>query len=731
MPLTDAAPHGLPSLGSPGRPRRSRRRSFAVALAATTFAASAATLTAGLVSNAANAAPPFLACNADSLRASQRYWFFGNGAGIDFGASGTTATALPSTGRNATEGTTVITDRDGQLLFWSNGLTVFNRNHDVMPNGSGLTGAPSATQTVAAFPALGQPGVYFVVSNGGAAETGGAGPLRYNVVDMSLDGGLGDVTSKNNLLAGGNIASEGLTAVPNADGTGFWVISATVNNPNIVAWEFDGTGPVAGPVASPMSTNNGNVFGTFNFSADLSQLVQMTGTNGGGQIRLLDFDATTGVVTERATWSVPGPGGATGDDGYSADFSPSGDYVYATKIFTTGHLYRYHIAGAGDDPVAIKATEENLGAIGGNGGQVHRAPDGRMYVARQNSGAIGVVNDPDNATDPDFVPNGFPLVAGTSSVWGLSQTITGCSPPPIELDVTADVATASVGDTITFTFTVHNGGTDPVDTLQVSAPLTGLGTIGCDTTTIVGGGDATCTATYVVTAADYTAGAVTLEGIATAIPDGGDESDRVSTDPDTVVVNVIDEEDPVVTIDGPTEGATYPEGGTPPADFGCTDLDIASCTAVDENGNPINPGDPIPSTPGTHTITVTGTDASGNTTTRTVTYTVVALPPPCPEDGLQVLEPPISSIPLGSANAINIDGNGLASGTVHQHVEPLIEQLLDPLTLALLGLDTQELVHEINCEIVEPVEDLVDAITIPVVTEVKSILHGLFLGLGL
>lgn len=114
-----------------------------------------------------------------------------------------------------------------------------------------------------------------------------------------------------------------------------------------------------------------------------------------------------------------------------------------------------------------------------------------------------------------------------------------------------------------------------------------------------------------------------------------------------------------------------------------------------------------------------------------VTVEVPDPAPACPEDGLQVLEPPVSHIPLGSNTHVNIDGNGAVSGTVHGTVEPLVDQVVDPLTVPLLGLDAESLVHQLNCEVVEPVENVVDEILIPVVTEVKAVVKSLLQGLRL
>ncbi|WP_229663182.1 GEVED domain-containing protein, partial [Microbacterium album] len=387
-------------------------------------------------------APLPAVCVPDQIRATERFWFFGQNGAIDFGTSGTTATAFLGN-QTTMEGSTVVTDSAGDLQFWSNGQSVFDREGNPMPNGTGLLGNPSATQTVAAFPALGASGRYFVVTTSTDVGAGPNGDLRYSVVDMTARGGLGDVTDVKNVPLGApGTASEAITAVPNADGTGFWVLTYTNNSPNILAYEFDADGPVSGePVVSVMPSNNFNGYGSLAFSADYSRVVALSAgiTSGAGGsagtqpsiVRVLRFNAETGRFAQEMSWSLPTAQGS-GGMGYNAEFSPDGRFVYATKIFGGGQLYRYDLQGA-TSGAEVKATERNVGSIGTTGGQIRRGPDGRMYVANNTATALSVVNAPNDAADPQLVTGGFPLPAGAASRFGLPQTVTGC-PVPVEYD---------------------------------------------------------------------------------------------------------------------------------------------------------------------------------------------------------------------------------------------------------------------------------------------------------
>jgi hypothetical protein len=85
--------------------------------------------------------------------------------------------------------------------------------------------------------------------------------------------------------------------------------------------------------------------------------------------------------------------------------------------------------------------------------------------------------------------------------------------------------------------------------------------------------------------------------------------------------------DPVVDVTAPTDGATLAASQVPPLAFSCTD-DSGTVTSqeITVDGQPAGAGDPLPTSVGTHTVTVACSDATGNVGSDTTTYTVVAPP---------------------------------------------------------------------------------------------------------
>src|SRR5437879_4409017 len=72
-------------------------------------------------------------------------WYFGFNAGMDFNSG--SPVLLTNSAMNQWEGCSSICDTSGNLLFYTSGLSVWNRNHVMMANGNGLLGNPSSAQS--------------------------------------------------------------------------------------------------------------------------------------------------------------------------------------------------------------------------------------------------------------------------------------------------------------------------------------------------------------------------------------------------------------------------------------------------------------------------------------------------------------------------------------------------------------------------------------------------------
>lgn len=258
-------------------------------------------------------------------------WYFGRRAGLNFSVSGgqNTPTVLTDGILQSNEAAATISDEDGNLLFYTNGVEVYNKNHQRMPNGFGLGGNISACQmSIVPFP--GDRNLFYIFT-ADAFEDDFINGYRYSVVDITLDGGRGDVISKNNLLWAN--CTERMAAVRHANGLYVWLITNDFESNVFRAWLIDCNGLQANPVVSTVGDvlNMGPLanVGVLKASPDGKYLCQThfpnPGLNQSNFIQLFDFDNATGVLSNVKKISPP----ATKYN--HCEFSPDSKLLYVTR----------------------------------------------------------------------------------------------------------------------------------------------------------------------------------------------------------------------------------------------------------------------------------------------------------------------------------------------------------------------------------------------------------------
>ncbi len=249
-------------------------------------------------------------------------WYFGNYAGIDFNSGN--PFVLTNGETMQLEGTAVICDTAGSLLFYTDGITVWNKNHYLMTNGDSLFGGYSSTQSALIIPAPGSDSLYYIFTVSQKLAPGG---LRYSIVDMSLQGGLGEVIKKNKLLD--ETSTEKIIAVPHADNYQYWILAHDWNNSDFQAYLLSDVGLNLAPVISTAGTahsgDSDNTIGYLKASHDNSKLALAVSQD--KFFELFDFDNTSGSVTNAVYLnSLAGPCSSV----YGVEFSPDNSKLYGS-----------------------------------------------------------------------------------------------------------------------------------------------------------------------------------------------------------------------------------------------------------------------------------------------------------------------------------------------------------------------------------------------------------------
>ena len=112
------------------------------------------------------------------------HWYFGDKAGLKFNEETLTPSVMSNNYLMETNGGSAsISDNDGNLLFYTDGITVWNRNHEVMPNGTGLFGSRTVSQSVIIVPK--EDDQFYIFSN--QAHDLDSHGLSYSIVNMTGD----------------------------------------------------------------------------------------------------------------------------------------------------------------------------------------------------------------------------------------------------------------------------------------------------------------------------------------------------------------------------------------------------------------------------------------------------------------------------------------------------------------------------------------------------------------
>jgi gliding motility-associated-like protein len=339
-------------------------------------------------------------------------WYFGSAAGISFNPGGNSTPHALTDGINASyEGNSGICDDDGNILFYTNGETVYNRNHQVMLNGSGLLGHQSAAQSSIIVPLPNSINIYYIFTTD-AVENYFANGYRYSVVDMSHDSGKGEVVTKNILLNAS--CTERLTAVRHADGVDVWIIGNEKNSNIFKCWLLTCNGLQAAPVVSATgAVLNGQDLGMLKASPDGKFICQTNYADVAGNFfQLFDFNNATGILSNPRSISN------TTASYFDCEFSPDSKLLYVTRVFEQ-FIDQFEVSSG--SAATINSTRVSIPAAYGFYG-IQAAPDGKIYLDHYKT-KLSVISRPNiKGTGCDFILDQVDL-AGRSGVLGLPNTI--------------------------------------------------------------------------------------------------------------------------------------------------------------------------------------------------------------------------------------------------------------------------------------------------------------------
>ncbi len=387
------------------------------------------------------------------------FWYFGDGAGIDFnGDAG--PQAVTDGAITAAEGCATVSDDNGDLLFYTNGNVIWDSEHNEMANGEDLGGNQLSSQGVLAVAHGVDPSLYYIFLSEDQSST--TRSFKYALVDMKLNNGLGDVVLKNRKVYSQSLEKIAAVGVGNTT-----VLTHELGTNNYRAFDVNAEG-----INSPDYVSEGATFltddameGYIKYAAGGDKIAHAY-NSGGAFIDFLRTDSTGRF--EDALIDVN-----FGGKVYGIEFSPSNNFLYATVITGgTSQIVQIPV----NDEYSIEEIESpdsvTVADLSFVAGAIQTGPDGQLYVAANNSGDVYRLGSPDVRVQPnesvDLANRLQPFnLAGRNSRLGLPNFVQNLSTP--EQEPSINVIAACSSDPIilqgsgTTNFDVYNWTITPVD----------------------------------------------------------------------------------------------------------------------------------------------------------------------------------------------------------------------------------------------------------------------------
>jgi Secretion system C-terminal sorting domain len=312
-------------------------------------------------------------------------------------------------------------DSSGQLLFYTNGCLVQNKQHALMQNGNEInidgygyqtwcSDAYAVAQSTLILPLPGSAYKYVLLHAfadrlplGDLAIT----ELRSTTIDMALEGGLGAVIQKNDIIASKRFGFGKLTACRHANGVDWWIPLNEAGSNDVYMFLLDSTGVHL----SHVQENIGKVtdlldrFGQAVFSPDGQFYARFDAFN---ELDIFRFDRCRGLLfaplhlemeIDEQNWL-----------GCGVAFSPNSKYLYASGTY---NLYQLDMQ-APDIAASKVLVAEYDGFVDFQATTMYQqqlGPDGRIYMCcTSESRFLHVINTPnESAANCGLVQHGIEL----------------------------------------------------------------------------------------------------------------------------------------------------------------------------------------------------------------------------------------------------------------------------------------------------------------------------------
>jgi Secretion system C-terminal sorting domain len=299
-------------------------------------------------------------------------------------------------------------DENGNLLMYSNGCHIFNKNGVIMKNGDSINspinqywlsecgGSNPSYNINEGFYVLPNPKnsyQYYCLQLRQDFLITGNPDFLYSVVDFSKDNGLGEVIEKDELLLSGSF--EKSVAVKHGNGRDWWILISGNTPPVYYLFLLSDSG-ITGPyeqieplIFQDTIINNSSL----RFSPDGKKLVHYRDRYG---VLVYDFNRCTGKISNPVKIDLPDPK-PNWWQGTDCEISSNSRYLYIV-VQNFSRIVQYDLQST-NIPFSGDTVAVYDGFYSGSQptvfGNMQLAPNGKIYITPGGCPYLHVINNPD------------------------------------------------------------------------------------------------------------------------------------------------------------------------------------------------------------------------------------------------------------------------------------------------------------------------------------------------
>ncbi len=299
-----------------------------------------------------------------------------------------------------------ICDKNGNLLFYSNGVYIANANNDTMMNGSGLNPSQYTSQHLVnglrirqgnlILPFPGDSVKYYLIHQtlfyDMLSSDYKSPEIYFSLIDMSLDGGLGAVVQKNVILLSDTLNPGAITACKHANGRDWWLVFHKSRGSRYYKYLLTPSGfqgPFPQNIGLSIPLQNDFIWQSC-FSPNGEKFASVLQ---GDSIDVMNFDRCTGLFSNSTQININDSAVGRG-----VAFSPNSNLMYVSSM---KYVYQFD--------VSINNIDSSKIVIGRYDGFADPGPpfytgfylsqlsyDGKIYINTSNGTQwLMIINEPD------------------------------------------------------------------------------------------------------------------------------------------------------------------------------------------------------------------------------------------------------------------------------------------------------------------------------------------------